>query len=110
METEKSEDKNSFSKLIGEKENRKLKAQHEKKRSAWMGLAVIGMIGWSVTVPALLGVALGMWLDKCYPEHRFHIWTLNLLMIGLITGCLIAWQWISKENKSMHKNQKEEHE
>ena len=108
METGNIKDENLFSKKIGEKEKRKLKAQREKKRSAWMGLAVIGMIGWSVAVPTLLGVALGMWIDKCYPEHRNHLWTLNLLVIGLIIGCILAWQWINKEDKAMHKNNEEE--
>ena len=65
---------------------RKLKgqqAQHQASQTIWSGLGMIGLVGWSVAVPTLLGAALGMWLDKNYPMN--HSWTLTLLIIGLIT-------------------------
>jgi len=95
---ENSEDKrngNIFSRQVTEKENRKLKALHENKGSVWFGLGMFGMVGWSVAVPALLGTALGIWLDKTYPQS--FSWTLTCLISGLIAGCLIAWNWVIKE-------------
>jgi ATP synthase protein I len=47
---------------------------------------------------------LGMWLDKEHPNT--FSWTLTLLIIGLLVGCLISWHWILKEHKEM--NQKDE--
>lgn len=88
---------NKFSQQIAEKEKRKLKALRENKQSVWSGLGMFGMVGWSVSVPALLGAALGRWLDKKYPEA--FSWTLTLLIAGLFIGCAIAWNWITKENK-----------
>ena len=38
---------------------RKLKARLGAKRSIWFGLGTSGLIGWSVTVPTLLGAGLG---------------------------------------------------
>ena len=64
-----------FRQQIAEKENRKLKAQQEKKQSALMGFGMFGMVGWSVSVPVLLGTALGIWLDKSYPQT--FSWTLT---------------------------------
>jgi ATP synthase protein I len=90
----------SFSGRIGEKEDLKLKARNN-KRSVWSGFAVFGMIGWSVAVPTLLGTAAGMWLDSKHPQH--FSWTLTCLLAGLFAGCLMAWSWISKENKDIHK-------
>ena len=58
-----------------------------------------GLIGWSVTVPTLIGAALGIWVDKHYPS--FYSWTLMLLLIGLIIGCLNAWHWVDSEYKEM---------
>jgi len=93
----------SFSREIGEKEIRKLKAKRQDKKSVWSGFALFGMIGWSVAVPSLAGAALGMWLDKKYPQS--FSWTLSCLITGLIIGCLIAWRWVAKENKEIHQNQ-----
>lgn len=99
--------KKNFSNTIGDKEQMRLKAQHNKS-SVWSGFGLFGMIGWSVAVPALLGVALGMWLDKKHPQH--FSWTLTCLLTGLIIGCVIAWNWVSKENKEIHKNTEDDNE
>ena len=99
---------NKFTQQIAEKEKRKLKALHENNPGVWFGLGMFGMVGWSVSVPALLGAALGIWLDKRYPET--FSWTLTLLIAGLFTGCAIAWNWIAKENKETHQNKQETNE
>ena len=96
-----------FSKTIGDKERLRLKAQRD-KHSVWSGFGLFGMVGWSVSVPTLLGVALGWWLDKKYPQH--FSWTLSGLFVGLIGGCVIAWNWISKENREIHKNTEDDNE
>lgn len=88
-----------FSDEVTKKENRKLKALHE-KNGVWFGLGMMGMVGWSVAVPSLIGASLGIWLDKRHPQ--FFSWTLSLLIVGIITGCIIAWYWIAKENNEMH--------
>ncbi|MDQ2751843.1 MAG: AtpZ/AtpI family protein [Bacteroidota bacterium] len=96
-----------FSGQIAEKERQKLKALREKNGGVWMGLGMMGMIGWSVAVPTLLGTAMGFWLDKKYPQT--FSWTLSWLVIGLCSGSLIAWYWVAKEDKEMH-NDKEEND
>jgi ATP synthase protein I len=50
-------------------------------------------------VPTLLGAALGIWLDKHHQGN--HSWTLMLLLIGLILGCLNAWHWVAKEDRKI---------
>ncbi len=101
-------DEDFFSKRIAAKEKRKLKAQRVSSGSVWAGLGMFGMIGWSVAIPTLLGSALGIWLDKIYPQS--FSWVLSFLMIGLITGCIIAWYWVDKEDKQMHQNKDENDE
>lgn len=78
---------------------RKAKARRAGPPGVWFGLGTMGMIGWSVTIPALLGVALGMWLDEHRPGK--HAWTLALLVGGLSIGCLNAWHWVAREEKAM---------
>lgn len=108
MENTDIDKENVFGQQIAEKEKQKLKAQREKKQSVWSGLGMFGMIGWSIAIPTLLGAALGMWLDKKYPQT--FSWTLTFLVAGLMSGCAIAWNWIAKEEKEMHQNKKEKNE
>jgi len=105
MPTDKN-DSNLFSKQVGEKAKRKLKALHNDKRSVWSGIGMFGMVGWSVAVPTLLGAALGIWLDKKHPES--FSWTLSFLILGLLAGCLIAWHWVLKEHKEMNQSDEDE--
>ncbi len=97
-----------LSKRIGEEETRKLNALNETNKGVWYGLGMFGMIGWSITVPVLLGTALGIWLDNHYPES--FSWTITLLFLGLFAGCLTAWMWVSKEEKTMHQTKKKSDE
>ena len=81
----------------------KLKARRDPAPGVWFGLGMMGLIGWSVSVPALLGVALGAWLDSRYRGQ--HSWTLALLVAGLTLGCFNAWHWVAKEDKAMRDEQ-----
>lgn len=100
METQENKDSNSFSKQVSEKENRKLKALKDDKESVWTGLGVFGIVGWSIVVPVISGALLGKWLDGKYPES--FSWTLTLMVSGLALGCIVAWNWVNKEDKKMH--------
>jgi ATP synthase protein I len=88
-----------FSQEIGNKVSRRLKAKQNPTPGVWFGLGMTGLIGWAVVVPTLLGAALGIWLDKRYPG--IHSWTLTMLILGLLIGCINAWHWVSMEEKSM---------
>ena len=83
---------------IGAKAARKLKARNS-TQGVWFGLGMMGLVGWSVVVPTLLGAALGVWLDQHHPGK--HAWTLALLVVGLAIGCANAWFWVAKEEKAM---------
>lgn len=86
---------------VGKKALRKLKARRNNHRS-WSGLGMMGLIGWSVVIPTLLGTALGVWLDKRHP--REHSWTLALLVAGLLLGCFNAWHWVDREQRAMRED------
>jgi ATP synthase protein I len=89
----------AFARRIGAKADRKLKARQNPAPGVWFGLGMMGLIGWSVAVPTLLGAALGLWLDKHHPGG--HSWTLALLVAGLAIGCFNAWHWVANEEKAM---------
>ena len=90
----------SFSRRIGKKAARKLTAQRDITQTIWSGLGAMGLVGWSVAMPTLLGIALGVWIDKHYQGS--HSWTLLLLVLGLSLGCFNAWYWVAKEDEEIH--------
>jgi len=88
---------------VGAKAARKLRAQRHVTQTVWFGLGMMGLIGWSVAIPTLLGIVLGRWLDHRFPGT--HSWTLMLLTVGLIIGCWNAWYWLAKEDRAMRDEQ-----
>jgi ATP synthase protein I len=95
-------DETEFSRQIGAQAARKLKAHRGAAKGIWFGLGMSGLIGWSVTVPTLIGAALGIWVDHHHPS-KFS-WTLMLLLLGLIVGCFNAWHWVDSEYKEMQED------
>ncbi|MGD9948188.1 MAG: AtpZ/AtpI family protein [Desulfobulbus sp.] len=96
-------DRTPLSEEVGVKADRKLKARRNPTPGVWFGLGTMGLVGWSVVVPTLLGAGLGLWLDKYHAGK--HAWTLALLVAGLIIGCFNAWHWVAKEEKAMREEQ-----
>lgn len=57
-------------------------------------MAAVGVMGWIVVVPTLLGVLGGRWID-----HRWDSGitaTGALMVLGLAFGCWSAWRWMHK--------------
>jgi ATP synthase protein I len=101
-------DETRFSRQVGAQAARKLKAQRRATRSIWFGFGMSGLIGWSVTVPTLLGISLGVWVDQHHPSP--YSWTLMLMLIGLLIGCLNAWHWMSREVTALRDEQADQDE
>jgi ATP synthase protein I len=97
-----------FSRAVARRVRRKLLARGDRAAGVWFGLGMMGLVGWSVAVPTLLGAMLGVWLDKQYPAP--YSWTLSLLVAGLLLGCLNAWRWIARENRAINDRPEDEKE
>lgn len=95
--------KPTFAEQIGASAVRKITAHRNPTPGVWFGLGMMGLVGWSVVVPTLLGLALGLWLDEHH--SRTHSWTLALLVGGLCIGCFNAWRWVANEDRAMHAEQ-----
>jgi ATP synthase protein I len=55
----------------------------------------IGVLGWIIVTPALIGLFAGRWLD-----HRFGtaiFWSAPLLLLGVAVGCWSAWRWVQRQ-------------
>ncbi len=56
-------------------------------------LGQIGVLGWIIVTPMLVGVFSGRWLDQKF--HTGLLWTAPLLMLGGALGCWSAWKWMN---------------
>ncbi|MEL6137553.1 MAG: AtpZ/AtpI family protein, partial [Cyanobacteria bacterium J06626_23] len=85
-----------FLRQIEEKARRKVRARRSRKQ-VWYALGLFGMVGWAVTLPTLMGIALGVWIDRKVESQ--YSWTLMLLVAGVGLGCWNAWYWVTKESR-----------
>lgn len=83
---------------IGTSEARMIRGSRRDSREFWRAVALIGVVGWTVVVPMLIGIASGTWIDHRWPS-RFS-WTLMLLVAGLGIGCAMAWTRIKREQEN----------
>lgn len=67
----------------------------EGERSIGRNLAMIGVLGWLIVTPTLVGIFAGRWLDRSYATGIF--WTTSLLFAGLVLGCYLAWKRVHQE-------------
>ncbi len=97
MDKKKSDPEREMQNKIKSDVKKKIKAKSEKD-DIMFGLGVFGIIGWAISIPTLLGILLGVYLDKNFPMD--FSWTLTLLFLGVVVGCLNAWHWIKEKSES----------
>ena len=100
--------KTTLGEEVGTKASRKIKARRHASQNVWFGLGMMGLVGWTVVIPTLIGAALGGWIDKAHPGK--HDWTLALLVAGLVIGCASAWHWIVQEDRAIGREQEDDDE
>ncbi len=81
---------------VGAKQER-IERGRSRKGTIASSIAILGVVGWSVTVPTVLGVIAGVWIDRRWPGRIS--WTLTLLFAGLVVGCWNAWLRIEREQR-----------
>lgn len=99
------DDRNGFERTVGRKAARRIRARRERD-NVWFWLGMLGLVGWSVAIPTVLGVALGLWLDRVQPVG--FSWTISMMIVGLTIGLLNAWYWISHESAAEEDRLQEE--
>ena len=58
-------------------------------------LGQIGVLGWAIVAPILIGVVIGRWLDWALKTGIFF--TAPLIMLGAAAGLWTAWRWMHRQ-------------
>ncbi|EIF30825.1 F0F1-ATPase subunit, putative [Burkholderia sp. Ch1-1] len=74
---------------------RAARGRAEPEPSLGTRLGQIGILGWAIVVPTLLGLALGHWLDRTFGTRVFF--SAPLLMLGAALGFWSAWKWMHRQ-------------
>jgi ATP synthase protein I len=73
------------------------RAELEPEPSLGSRLGQIGILGWTIVLPTLLGLAVGHWLDKRFATGVFF--SAPLLMVGAAIGLWSAWKWMHRQTR-----------
>ena len=77
---------------------RERRGRDEPEPSLGSRLGQIGILGWSIVIPTLLGLVIGHWLDRHFGTGVFF--SAPLLMIGAAFGMWSAWKWMHRQTRS----------
>lgn len=55
----------------------------------------IGVLGWIIVLPILVGLFVGRWLDHKFGTGIF--WSGPLLVLGVAIGGYSAWKWMHRQ-------------
>lgn len=61
-------------------------------------LGQMGILGWTIVVPTLLGLVVGRWLDTQFSTGI--MFAAALLMLGSAFGLWSAWRWMHRAGGS----------
>jgi len=93
--THEPENNEALDRAIRTRRDRRARWRREGERSLGQNLATIGVLGWTIVAPTLLGIFAGRWLDARLGSGVF--WTLGLLVAGLALGCTLGWKWMYRQ-------------
>ncbi len=67
----------------------------EGEQSVMRFVGQIGVLGWIIVAPTLLGLFAGRWLDRSFGTGIF--WSAALLVLGVTVGFWSAWRWMQRQ-------------
>lgn len=81
--------------------------QNRKNRFVSFNVIVLSAFGWHLSIPVLIGIGLGRFLDKHYSMSHFS-WTLNCILLGFLIGIIQATTWLRREGILSNNEQKQQ--
>ncbi len=87
----------SMQRTVLRKHLRRRRARQENADSVWVWLGTFGLVGWTVMVPTLAGLAFGIFLDNRVDASVSF--TITFLIVGVAVGGSMAWYWVRQESE-----------
>ena len=84
-----------LTKAVRERRARRESWRSEGEPSAMRFVGQIGVLGWIIVAPTLIGLFLGRWIDRWLGTGIF--WSAPLLLLGVVIGCWSAWRWMHQQ-------------
>ena len=78
--------------LAAERDRR---AREDRQPTVAGRLGQIGVLGWAIVAPILVGVVAGRWLDRAFGTGIFF--TAPMIMLGAAAGMWTAWRWMRRQ-------------
>ena len=75
--------------------DRDRKSREDREPTIATRLGQIGVLGWAIVAPILIGVVAGRWLDGTFRTGIFF--TAPLIMLGAVGGRWTAWRWMHRQ-------------
>ena len=74
------------------------KRLHRENKQALYRAAILSVYGWQMAIPVLLGIMLGILLDKVFPIRHFS-WILNLILLEFYLLMLLDYKKMNSVNQ-----------
>ena len=84
-----------LTKAVRERRARRQLWRSEGEPSTLRFVGQIGVLGWIIVAPTLVGLFIGRWIDRAFGTGIF--WSAPLLLIGVVIGCWSAWRWMHQQ-------------
>jgi ATP synthase protein I len=76
-------------------EVRRIRWRTEGERSVMRFVGQIGILGWIIVTPTLLGLFVGRWFDHSFGTGIF--WSAALLVLGVTLGFWSGLRWMHRQ-------------
>ena len=94
-ESKEMEENDRMTAAVRQQRERQRKWRREGELSMAQYVGQIGVLGWIIVAPTLIGLFIGRWLDHRLGTGIF--WSAPLMGIGVIIGCWSAWKWMHRQ-------------
>jgi ATP synthase protein I len=86
---------NGMAEAARKEEGRRKRWLTEGEPSVMRFVGQIGVLGWIIVAPTLLGLFVGRWLDRSFSTGIF--WSAALLVLGVTLGFWSGWRWMHRQ-------------
>ena len=87
--------RDGLTKAVREQRDRRERWYSEGEPSMMRFVGQIGVLGWIIVAPTLIGLFIGRWIDRWLGTGIF--WSAPLLLVGVAIGCWSAWRWMHQQ-------------